>query len=63
MKLLLRDFNAKVKRPDIFNPTTGNESLLQGSNDNGVRIVNFATSKKLTFKNRILPHREFRKYT
>ena len=45
-KILLGDFNAKVKRPDIFNPTTGNESLLQGSKDNGVRIVNFATSKK-----------------
>ena len=28
-------------------PTTGNESLRQDSNDNGVRIVNFATSKNL----------------
>ena len=43
MKIILEDFNGKVKRPDIFNPTTGNESLLQDSKDNGVRIVNFAT--------------------
>ena len=30
---------------NIFKPTIGNESLHLDSNDNGVRIVNFATSK------------------
>ena len=44
MKILLGDFNAKLEREDIFKPTVGNESLHQDSNDNGVRIVNFATS-------------------
>ena len=44
MKILLGDFNAKVGRENIFKPTIGNESLHQDSNDNGVRIVNFATS-------------------
>ena len=43
MKILLRDFNAKVGREKIFKPTIGNESLHQDSNDNGVRILNFAT--------------------
>jgi len=47
MKILLGDFNAKVGRENIFKPTIGNESLHQDSNDNGVRIVNFATSKNL----------------
>jgi exonuclease III len=47
MKILLGDFNAKVGREDIFKPTTGNESLHEISNDNGVRIVNFPTSKNL----------------
>jgi hypothetical protein len=46
MKTLLGDFNAKVGREDIFKPTIGNESLHETSNDNGVRVVNFATSKK-----------------
>ena len=46
MKILLGDFNAKVGRENIFKPTIGNESLHQGSNYNGVRLVNFATSKK-----------------
>jgi hypothetical protein len=47
MKILLGDFNAKVGREDIFKPTVGNESLhaITRSNDNGDRVVNFATSK------------------
>jgi len=39
MKMLVGDFNAKVGRENIFKPTIGQES----SNDNGVRLVNFAT--------------------
>ena len=42
-KILLQYFNEKLRREDIFNLTTGNESLYQDSNDNGVRIVKFAT--------------------
>jgi hypothetical protein len=44
MKILLVDHNAKVSREDIFKPTIGNESLHEISNDNGVGVVNFATS-------------------
>ena len=42
-KNLLGDFNAKVRRENIFNPTIWNESLHQDSNDKGVRVGNFAT--------------------
>jgi hypothetical protein len=45
MKILLGDFNANVGRENIFKPTIGEKSLHQDSNDNGVRIANFATSK------------------
>ena len=38
MKIVLGHFNAKVGRENIFNPTTGNESLHQDSNDNGVSL-------------------------
>jgi len=55
MKLLLGDFNAKVGRQKIFKPTTGNESLHQDNNDNGVRNVNFAASKKLAVKSMTFP--------
>jgi exonuclease III len=50
IKILLGDFNAKVGREDIFKPTIGNESLHKISNDNGVRVVNFATSKNLAYQ-------------
>jgi endonuclease/exonuclease/phosphatase family metal-dependent hydrolase len=62
MKILLGDFNAKVGREDIFKPTIGNESLHEISNDNGVRIVNFATSKNLRVKSTMFPHRNIHKY-
>jgi len=47
MKILLGDFNTKEERENISKPTIGNESLHQDSDDNGVRIVNIATSKNL----------------
>ena len=43
MQILLGDFNEKVGRENILKPTIGSESLQQDSNDNDVRIVNFAT--------------------
>jgi hypothetical protein len=43
--------------------TIGNESLHQDSNDNGVIIVNFATSKNLVVKSTMFQHRNIHKYT
>ena len=63
MKILLGDFNAKVGRENIFKPTIGNESLHQDNNDNGVRIVNFATSKYLDIKSTMFQHRDIHKHT
>ena len=63
MKILLGDFNAKVGRENIFKPKIGNESLHQDSNDNGVRIVKFGTSKNLVVKSTMSPHRNIHKYT
>jgi len=55
MKILLGDFNAIVGRENIFTPTIGNERLHQDNNVNGVRIVNFATSRNLV-KSAMYPH-------
>jgi hypothetical protein len=63
MKILLGDFNAKVGRDNVFKPTIGNESLHQGSHDNGVRIVNFGASKNLVVKITMFPHQNVHKYT
>jgi hypothetical protein len=63
MQNLLGDFNAKVGREDIFKPTIGNEILHEISNDDGVRLVNFATSKYLRVKSTMFPHRDIHKCT
>jgi hypothetical protein len=63
VKILLGDFNAKVGREDIFKLTIGNESLHEISNDNGVRLVNFPTSKKLRVQSTMFPHHNIHKYT
>jgi len=60
---MLRDFNAKLGTENIFKPMTGNESLQQDNNDNGVRIVNYATSKNLMVEITMFPHRNINKYT
>jgi ribosomal protein S17 len=62
VKILLRDLIVKVGREDIFKQTIGNQSLHKISNDNGVRVVNFATSKTLTVKSTMFPHRNIHKY-
>jgi exonuclease III len=56
-KILLGDFNAKLGREDILKPIYVNESFNEISNDNGVRVVNFTTSKNLTVKSTMFPHR------
>jgi hypothetical protein len=48
---------------DTFKPTIGNENLLEDSNDNGVRVENFATSKDLVVKSTVFQHRNIHKYT
>jgi endonuclease/exonuclease/phosphatase family metal-dependent hydrolase len=63
MKILLGDFNAKVGREDVFKSTIGNESLHEINNNNGVRLVNFATSKNIRVKSTMFPLRNIHKYT
>jgi hypothetical protein len=63
MKILLGDFNAKVGREDIFKPIIGNEGPHEASNDDGVRVANFETSKNLIVKSTTFPHRHIYKHT
>jgi hypothetical protein len=50
MKNLLGDFNVEVGKEDIFKQATGNESLHEINNGNGIRTVRSATSKNMTVK-------------
>jgi hypothetical protein len=64
-KIVLGGFNIKVGREDIFRPTIGNESLheISNNNNNGVKVVNFATSKNLIVKTTMFPHCNIHKFT
>jgi hypothetical protein len=50
-------------RESIFKPTIGNESLHQGSNDNGFRIVNSDTQKIIVVKSMMFLYQNIRRYT
>jgi hypothetical protein len=51
MKILLGDFKEDVSKARI-----GNKTSYEISNDNGFRVVNFATSKNNTVKSSMFPH-------
>ncbi|PNF34309.1 hypothetical protein B7P43_G15813 [Cryptotermes secundus] len=48
VKILLGDFSAEVGRENILKPTIENEILHGISNNNGVSVIKFVTSKNLT---------------
>jgi hypothetical protein len=59
IKILLGTFKEKLEREDILKPTVENENLHQENRDNGVRLVNFATSTVLFVKSTMFSHRKF----
>jgi hypothetical protein len=59
MNILLKDFNAKARTDNISKPTTGNKSLYEISNDNGVRVVNLDTSENITVMSTMFLHHKY----
>ena len=62
MKTLLGDFNVKIGRENILQPTIWNESVHPERNDNDIRLVTFATSKILITKSTTFPRHIIDKY-
>jgi hypothetical protein len=63
MKILVGDSKAKAGREDAIKQKIRNESLHEISNDNGVRVVNFAKSKNLIVKGTMFRHCNIHKFT
>jgi hypothetical protein len=63
IKILLGDFNANIGKGDIFKQIIGNESFHEISNDNGVRVAKFVTSKNLTAKSTMIQDRNIHQFT
>jgi hypothetical protein len=53
----------KVGTEDIFKLTIGNKSLHEISNNIGIRVINFTTSKNFKVESMKFLHRNMHKYT
>lgn len=62
-KMIVGDFNAKIGREHIYRPIIGPDSLHEISNDNGTRLIHFATSQELTIRSTYFPRKDVHKYT
>ncbi|CAG9130045.1 unnamed protein product [Plutella xylostella] len=62
-KLLIGDFNAQVGREAAFMPTIGKHSKHATTNDNGLRLISFATARALVIKSTMFPHKDIHKGT
>ena len=45
IKIVSGDFNAKIGKENIFGPTVGKFRLYDETSDNGMRLIDFATTK------------------
>ena len=61
MKIMLGKFNAKLGHEDIFRPIIDKYNEHNESNENGVRLISFATSKNLVVKSTMFQHKDIHK--
>lgn len=62
-KIILGDFNTKIGKENIYKPTIGSESLHEITNDNGNKLITFATAKNMVISNTYFPHKNIHKQT
>jgi hypothetical protein len=61
--MILGDSNAKVGKESIHKPTTGNESLHNETNNNGIKMIQFVLSKGLNLRSTTFPYKNIHKET
>ncbi|XP_008181820.1 uncharacterized protein LOC103309055 [Acyrthosiphon pisum] len=63
IKIVLGDLNAKVGKETVFRPIIGSHSLHEVTNDNGLRLIDFACGNGLVVKSTMFPHKNIYKGT
>ena len=62
-KVIIGDFNSKVGKEDKHKPTTGNGSLHNETNNNGIKMIQLAISKAFNVRSATFPHKDIHKET
>jgi hypothetical protein len=61
IKIILQDFSAKVGKEYIYKPTIGNENLHHETNNNRIKMIQFAITKCLNVRSITFPHKDIHK--
>jgi hypothetical protein len=62
-KMIVGDLYAKIGQEEMYRPITGKYSLHTLSNDNGIRLINFACSKNMVVASTLFNHKDIHKMT
>ena len=63
IKIIIGDLNAQVGREKSFKPSIGGFSLHSESNENGLRLINFAASLNMVISSTCFRHKDIHKTT
>jgi hypothetical protein len=55
--MVMGDVNAKVERVTVHQPTIGKRSLHESTNENGLRLVDFAAGRQMAIKSTYFMHK------